>query len=287
MLLFPHHDRQGSLQLILLSLFAFTRNSLQVHATNNQTETLLNSGNPNPPNLIILYTDEQNFRTIGAYRSVLQSINATQSHIWGLDTIVPTPNIDSLATGGAIYTNMYTPIPMCTPSRTAFLTGLYPHFTRTGASANHERLNDGLTSFAHYLSDNDYQTAFLGKWHLDGDPKPGWAYEYNEQERINRSFGFQEQGYKFNRGHWKFFTERKGEGGNTTIIKAFPWEKRRKFVNKPDNYATDFLFERGLKFIKNRIRREEKFAVMMSILGASFMLFHCWGRTRFSSISKS
>ena len=230
------------------------------------------------PNLIILYTDEQNFRTIGAYRSILQS--TSQSHLWGPNVHVPTPNIDSLATDGALYTNMYTPIPLCTPSRTAFLTGLYPHATRTGASVNHERLNDGLTTFAHLLSENEYQTAFLGKWHLDGDPKPGWASDYGEEESMDRSFGFQDQVYKFNRGHWKWFEEKRinSTTGITKETKAFPWKRGRRFRDKPEGYATDYIFNKGLKFIKKQIRRKEKFAVMMSISGTylcRYFMFLC------------
>jgi len=66
------------------------------------------------PNLVIIYTDEHNFRTIGAYRDLYEKKYA---EIWGEGVVVETPNLDRLANEGAIFTNMYTVAPLCTPSR--------------------------------------------------------------------------------------------------------------------------------------------------------------------------
>ena len=40
-----------------------------------------------------------------------------------------------------------------------------------------------------------YATGYAGKWHLDGSGKPQWAPE--------RQFGFADNRFMFNRGHWK------------------------------------------------------------------------------------
>ncbi|MHC4629408.1 MAG: sulfatase-like hydrolase/transferase, partial [Planctomycetota bacterium] len=53
------------------------------------------------PNLLIIQTDEHNFRTLGCYGG----------------KIVKTPNIDFLAAGGAMCTKFYATTPVCSPSR--------------------------------------------------------------------------------------------------------------------------------------------------------------------------
>ncbi len=130
------------------------------------------------PNLVVIHTDEHNLRTIGAYR---ETMSDQQALMWGEKNIVETPNIDRLAKEGAISTNWYTTSPVCTPSRASMISGLYP--VATGSPVNDMPLNDDLVTFAQILKDNGYATAYVGKWHLDGDAKPGFAPK--------RNFGFE------------------------------------------------------------------------------------------------
>ena len=54
-------------------------------------------------------------------------------------TTVKTPNIDSLATGGVLFENVLSPVPITLPAHASILTGLYPaeHGIR-GTSAGHQ-----------------------------------------------------------------------------------------------------------------------------------------------------
>ena len=85
--------------------------------------------------------------------------------------------------------------PVCTPSRASWVSGLYPQ--ATGSPSNNLPLNDSIVTFAEVLRKRGYATSYLGKWHLDGDAKPGWAPA--------RKFGFSDNRFMFNRGHWKKF----------------------------------------------------------------------------------
>ena len=147
---------------------------------------------PARPNLLIIQTDEHNFRTLGCYR---QTLSPDQAFVWGKDAVVETPNIDSIAARGVICTSFYATSPVCTPSRASFLTGLYPH--NTGAPTNNAPMKSEMVTFANVLRDNGYATGYAGKWHLDGSGKPQW--------QPKRNFGFADNRYMFNRGHWKKF----------------------------------------------------------------------------------
>jgi arylsulfatase A-like enzyme len=203
------------------------------------------------PNLVVVYTDEHNFRTIGAYRELLDK---KYSEIWGDGVVVDTPNLDRLAKEGAIFTSMYTVAPLCTPSRASFMTGLYPK--ETGAWLNHNAMNSDMQTWAKILKKwRGYHTGYVGKWHLNGDEKPGW----NNPNK----FGFIDTKWQYNRGHWKFFEE-----DDNGFPKAYEWtpEAEAKFANTMEkNYATDFLMDRGLEIIDRALEQDKPFAVMISI----------------------
>src|SRR5262245_28674900 len=54
-----------------------------------------------------------------------------------------TPNLDQLATNGVRYTRFYTTAPVCSPSRSAFMTGMYQ--TSIGAHNHRSHRDDGFT----------------------------------------------------------------------------------------------------------------------------------------------
>jgi N-sulfoglucosamine sulfohydrolase len=76
---------------------------------------------------------------------------------------VSTPNIDSLASKGVRYTNVYSTSPVCAPSRSAFMTGMYATTTDTHHMRSHRdddfRLPDGVRPVTQRLQDVGYQTA--------------------------------------------------------------------------------------------------------------------------------
>ncbi|OPX24451.1 MAG: hypothetical protein B1H04_02065 [Planctomycetales bacterium 4484_123] len=101
-----------------------------------------------PPNLLLLFTDEQRYDTLGAYGN----------------EGIKTPNLDRLAARSNVFQRAYVTQPVCTPSRSTLLTGLYPH--ATGCVANNVPLPPDVPCLPEMLPPGLYATAYHGKWHL-------------------------------------------------------------------------------------------------------------------------
>jgi len=199
------------------------------------------------PNLLIIHTDEHNFRTLGCYRKRMPK---SQALMWG-PTVVETPHIDWIASEGATCTRFYATTPVCSPSRGAFVSGRYPQ--NTPVTTNNIPMSDEVVTFAEVLRRRGYATGYAGKWHLDGTGKPQWAPK--------RKFGFEDNRYLFNRGHWKQLEDtpdgprvKARSGGKPTYSVAGADEK---------SFTTDFLADKAVEFI--RAHKDEPFCYMLSI----------------------
>jgi arylsulfatase A-like enzyme len=81
-------------------------------------------------------------------------------------TKINTPDIDSFATNGTIYTRIDSQIPLTLPSHTSLMTSTYP--SQNGVEANAERVPSGAVTLASVLRANGYKTAaFIGSFILD------------------------------------------------------------------------------------------------------------------------
>ncbi|MDF1576559.1 MAG: sulfatase [Bacteroidales bacterium] len=79
------------------------------------------------------------------------------------EKLVATPNLDSLGKNGMVYTHVFSTSPVCAPSRSAFMTGMYQTTTGTHNMRSHRkddyRLPDGVRPVTHRLADAGYYTA--------------------------------------------------------------------------------------------------------------------------------
>ena len=198
-------------------------------------------------NVIVIMTDEHNFRTLGCYRETMEK---RQAYMWG-PSVVETPNIDWIAKNGALCTSFYATTPVCSPSRAAFVSGMYPQ--ATPVTKNNTPLSDDVVTFAEILRREGYATGFAGKWHLDGKGKPQWAPK--------RKFGFEDNRFMFNRGHWK----------KLEVTKDGPRVGARKKgaasygVAGADEktFTTDFLVDRTIEFVE--VNKAKPFCYFLSI----------------------
>ena len=107
------------------------------------------------PNFIIFLTDDLGWGDLACY---------------GHDEI-KTPNLDHFATQGVRLTQCYSACAVCSPSRSAILTGRTPY--RNGVwrwvpVGSQVHLRSSEITIASLLKENGYDTCHAGKWHLNG-----------------------------------------------------------------------------------------------------------------------
>ncbi len=100
------------------------------------------------PNLLFLWTDEQRADTMAAYGNPGFRV----------------PAMNHLASRSIVFERAYVSQPVCTPSRSTVMTGLWPH--QSGCVRNNIPLPIGIKTVPELLDDPAYQTGYMGKWHL-------------------------------------------------------------------------------------------------------------------------
>jgi arylsulfatase A-like enzyme len=100
------------------------------------------------PNLLFLWTDEQRPDTFAAYGN----------HRFRM------PTLNRLARESVIFERNYVTQPVCTPSRSSIMTGLWPH--QTGCLNNNIPLRPETPAIPELMGAHGYRTAYMGKWHL-------------------------------------------------------------------------------------------------------------------------
>lgn len=127
------------------------------------------------PNILIIYPDQLRYDAMGCAGN----------------PVIKTPNINRLSDEGVHFSEAYTSYPICCPFRASVMTG--KHAQGHGMIQNHFPLRGGQGFLAEHLRDAGYRNGYIGKWHLEGGPKPGFVPP-------ERRFGF-EHFVGFNRGH--------------------------------------------------------------------------------------
>jgi arylsulfatase A-like enzyme len=109
------------------------------------------------PNILFIMSDDHAYQAVSAYG-------------YGLNS---TPNIDRLAKEGVIFQRACVANSICAPSRATMLTGKFTHIN--GKIDNIQVFDWNQPNVAKILQQNGYQTALIGKIHLEGVPQ-GFDY---------------------------------------------------------------------------------------------------------------
>ena len=112
------------------------------------------------PNILWICTDQQRWDTISSLGN----------------ECIRTPNIDRLANEGVAFLKAFCQSPICTPSRSSFLTGMYPSSVH-GCSNGNDRWAEAAPLVTKTLADSGYRCGLVGKLHLAGchgriEPRP-------------------------------------------------------------------------------------------------------------------
>lgn len=151
-----------------------------------------------------------------------------------------TPHLDKLASQGMKFLNAYAAAALCTPTRTAFMTGRYPAKTPVGLMEplrwKHQDSIIGLTpeytSIATLLKRNGYETYLVGKWHL------GYDLKYSPNKN-----GF-DYFFGFNSGGIDYISHTNPKGHSDLYENEIPIKK--------DGYLTDIWAEKAIEIIKDK-----------------------------------
>ncbi|MDB5325296.1 MAG: atsA 12 [Phycisphaerales bacterium] len=180
---------------------------------------------PAKPNVVILLVDDMGSGDVGWRGGAIK-----------------TPNMDKLAAAGAKLDSFYV-MPVCSPTRSALLTGRYPFRFGLQMAVVRPWATYGLptdeTTLAQRLHDLNYETAVVGKWHL-GHSKP---------EFLPLARGFEHQ-YGMYNGAADYNTHER-DGG-------FDWHRDDK-ASYDKGYSTNLIGDEAVRLINSRDQKRPLF----------------------------
>ncbi|WP_248583269.1 sulfatase [Nocardioides sp. InS609-2] len=130
------------------------------------------------PNILVVSIDDLGWRELGCYGHEFNE----------------TPEIDKLAHDGMRFTNAYAAAPLCSPTRAALVSGLYParsgitDFLHPEQAPGMHFLSPRTHSLPDALGRAGYTSGMIGKWHLTED----YTGRYRNRRGNPYALGFDE-----------------------------------------------------------------------------------------------
>jgi arylsulfatase A-like enzyme len=182
------------------------------------------------PNIVFIFADEMRMHDAG----------------YAGNGDVQTPVLDALAAESTVVTHAVSGCSVCCPYRASLLTGQYP--ITHGVYINDVELDPNCDSIARAFGRGNYQTAYIGKWHVYGSPDGKYGRRKSFVPRDSQ-LGFD---------YWKAFECTHDYNDSWYFLNDDPtprqWEGYDAFAQSRD--AADY--------IRSRSGQEHPFMMMMS-----------------------
>ena len=210
-----------------ISIIVFISLLLGCHYSNKQI------GKPQAdekPNIIVFLVDDLGYGDLSCYGN----------------PIVKTPNIDKFAGEGVRLTDCHSGGTVCSPSRSALLTGRNPY--RSGFFYIAERdvyLKEEEITIAELLRDKGYETSFWGKWHLSVLEKEKRDEPGPWDQGFNYSLASTHNAFEGPKNYRKF------------MLNGQP-------VGEVDGWYCDVLVDESSEWLKNKRNKEKPFFMYIS-----------------------
>jgi len=188
---------------------------------------------PKQPNIIFILADDLGWNDVGFHGS----------------NQIPTPNIDALAFSGIVLHNYYAN-PICSPSRSALMTGYHPIHTGLQSNvlvgASPYALPTKFKLMPEYLNDLGYKSVTVGKWHLGSHRAVYTPTKRGFSSHVGYWTGHDDY---YDHTAWENFPQDKGWGYDF---------RRNMSVAREDfgHYATDIFTDEAVDII-NKHQREQ------------------------------
>lgn len=187
------------------------------------------------PNIIFIMADDHAAQAISAYGHPISKL-------------APTPNIDRIASNGALFKNNFCTNSICGPSRAVVLTGKFSHVN--GFRMNGDTFDGSQQTFPKLLQKAGYNTGMIGKWHLHGYPEgfDFWNILNDQGNYYNPQFIKIQDTIHIDKkqidttAHWTVTLP------DTTVVKG---------------YATDLITDYAIDYIKSVKDIDKPFMVMV------------------------
>ncbi len=197
------------------------------------------------PNILWICTDQQRFDTLGVYGN----------------SFVKTPNLERLAQNGVLFEQCYSQSPVCTPSRSSFLTGRYPRTTRCRQNGQSIPADEVLVT--KLLADAGYRCGLSGKLHISAcNPKVSLETERRIDDGYEAFYWSHHPDADWPTNQYTNWLAEQGLSFERTPYKGSKWVQ----TSMPaEYYQTTWCVDRALEFIQEANAADESWLFSLNV----------------------